>query len=485
MTFRRRLVALSGLAVAIAVAAVSIVTYLLVRDQMRARVDDELKRDVSVAFAAPPDSPLQRGGPGTDRGHAALVPGGGRKATTGALRLFLPSGPLSGRSVYAELVDRNGDVIRPRGPRTDLGSRATAQEVATGARAPFFSDLEAEGVHLRVYTAQLEHGQAIQAAQSLDDVDATLRHLATILVIVSLGGIFLAGALGYLVSRAAVTPVERLRRAAEQVASTRDLSRRIAAGGNDELAALAASFNQMLEALQGSLDAQRQLVADASHELRTPLASMRTNVEVLVHSDLLTEDERDALLADVVDQLEELTDLVGDLIDLARDADHEQEPPARVRLDLILADVAERTAARNPSVAFKLELAPAWVRAVENRIERAVTNLLDNAVKWSPPGGEIEIRVAAGELVVRDHGPGIAQEDLPRVFDRFYRSASARGLPGSGLGLAIVRQVAESAGGSVTARNAPGGGALLVLSLPRVEAPDLIPVPQRQLLPDS
>jgi two-component system sensor histidine kinase MprB len=480
MTIRRRVVALSGLAVAVAVVAVSIVTYLLVRDELRGKVDEELKHDVSETFLVPRGANLlQAGGPGTDRGHAALVPANGTDPTAQGPRLLLPSGPLGERTVYARLVEPDGHLIRPRGPGAELGEREAAREVAAGERAPFYTDIETEGVHLRVYTAQLNGGQAIQVARPLDEVDATLRHLAVILGIATLGGIGLAGGLGYLVSRAAVAPVERLRRAAEQIASTRDLSRRIETGGHDEIAALAASFNKMLGALEDSLDAQRQLVADASHELRTPLASLRTNVEVLVHSDLLSEEERRALLADLVSQLEELTDLVGDLIDLARDTEHagEHEPVTTIRLDEVAADVAEGAAARHASVSFNLDLEPVWVRATERRIDRAVANLVDNAVKWSPPGGEIDVTVRDGELTVRDHGPGIPEADLPSVFDRFYRSAGARGLPGSGLGLAIVRQVAETAGGSVVAANAEGGGALLTMRLPKVEAPDLVAAP--------
>jgi two-component system sensor histidine kinase MprB len=470
MSFRTRVGLLSGLAVAIAVAAVSILTYVLVRGELRDRVDDELRRDVSGPLAIPvfgsgDASRLRGGAPGADRGHVAPIPGGDSKASSGEPRFYLPNGPL-GRSLYAQLVDEDGEVTRPHGLRTDLGSTAPAREVAAGKRDAFFTDVETAGHHLRVYTAPLNHGQAIEVARSLDEIDSNLSQLAVILALACVGGIVLGGGLGYLVSRGAVAPVERLRAAAERVATTRDLSRRIDAGGEDEIAALAASFNQMLEALEGSLDAQRQLVADASHELRTPLASIRTNIEVLAHTDLIDEAERRELLGEVVGQLQELTVLVGDLIDLARDADHEYEPTATVRLDLVATEVAERVRAREPTVEIKLDLEPSAVRAVESQVERAVANLLDNAVKWSPPGGEVEIRVADGELSVRDHGPGIDEDDLPHIFDRFYRSAHARGLPGSGLGLAIVRHVVANAGGTVSAASAPGGGARLAITLP-------------------
>jgi two-component system sensor histidine kinase MprB len=466
VTLRGRIVLLSGLAVAIAVVAVSIVTYVLVRDELRGRVDSELQRDVSDRFdALPPGSAdlprlvVRRSAAG---GRTELVPVGGRNSRA-VQRLFLPSG-----AVYAQLVYANGDLVRPNGPHTDLPGLAEAQQVAGGERPKYFADVHVAGSHLRVFTAQIPPGRAIQVARTLDEVDNTLSDLALILGIVSLAGIGLAGALGYFVSRAAVAPVERLQRAAEQVANTHDLSRRIDASGTDELAALARSFNLMLNALESSLDAQRQLVADASHELRTPLASLRTNIEVLSRSEGIGVEERRALLVDVIDQLEELTELVGDLVELARDAEHEQEPPEVVRLDLIVADAIERRRATAGDVGFDVESEPSPVRAVERRLERAVANLLDNAVKWSPPGSRIEVRVADGELSVRDHGPGIADEDLPHIFDRFYRSAAARGLPGSGLGLAIVRQVAETQNGSVTVTNADGGGTIFTLGMPAV-----------------
>ena len=480
MTFRRRVVLLSGLAVAVAVAGVSIVTYLLVSAELRGRIDTELRRDVTETFAVPllsssnpPRLEIRRDAEG---GRPALVPAAnaGRAA---AVRLYLPGGPLGGRSVYAQLVDSDGRLIRPRGPRTDLPGLAAAREVASGDAPPSFTDVEAFGSHLRVYTAQIEPGRAIQVARPLGEVDDTLQQLAVILLLVSLGGIALAGGLGLFVSRAAVAPVERLRRAAEQVATTRDLSRRIESTGNDEIAALASSFNLMLNALESSVDAQRQLVADASHELRTPLASMRTNIEVLTHSDLLPADERRELLADVVSQLEELTGLVGDLVDLARDAEHELEPATVVRLDIAVAEAVDRVRPRAGTVEFELDASPTRVRAVERRVERAISNLLDNAVKWSPPGATVEVRVADGEVSVRDHGPGIDENDLPHVFDRFYRSATARGLPGSGLGLAIVRQVADDGGGSVAAENAEGGGARLVLRLPAAVEAAPVPTP--------
>jgi two-component system sensor histidine kinase MprB len=287
----------------------------------------------------------------------------------------------------------------------------------------------------------------------------------------------LAAGLGYIVSRAALSPVARLSAAAEQVAATHDLSRRIDPGGGDELGRLAESFNSMLTELEASLGAQRQLVADASHELRTPLTSLRTNIEVLASSEHLPEEQRERLLADVIGQLGELTALVGDLVDLARGAEPRDQPPARLRLDLLVETAVERAQARAPSVRFRLDADPCTVNGVTPALERAIGNLLDNAAKWSPPEGTVEVSVTAdGEVSVRDHGPGIDAEDLPYVFDRFYRSTAARNLPGSGLGLAIVRQIIEAAEGSVEAEAHPGGGAVLRVRLSAVRTEEPVAV---------
>ena len=238
--------------------------------------------------------------------------------------------------------------------------------------------------------------------------------------------------------------------------ATRDLSQRIATPGKDELGRLAGSFNSMLSALDDSLRSQTQLIADASHELRTPLTSLRTNVEVLQRGTGLPEDERARILAEIRSQAEELTELLGDLLDLSR-TEHVQPEP--VQLDEVVASAIDRTRRGANGVGFNTRLEPTTIDGVPNRLERAVANLLENAVKWSPDDGRVDVELENGELLVRDHGPGIDPEDLDRVFDRFYRAPAARGVPGSGLGLAIVRQVVEEHGGSVSAENAPDGGA--------------------------
>ena len=217
----------------------------------------------------------------------------------------------------------------------------------------------------------------------------------------------------------------------------------------------------MLAALDESQKVQQQLIADASHELRTPLTAHRANIELLARPDLPIE-QRQRVLGAAVRSTERLSALVGDLIQAARDGRSvdAREPLA---LDELVAAAVERAQHRASELRFERRLEPCRVLGACSRLERAVDNVLDNAIKWSPPGGTVEIRLADGRLTVRDHGPGIAEADLPHVFDRFYRAAAARALPGSGLGLAIVKQTVDDHGGSVTVANADGGGVLLTL----------------------
>ena len=318
-------------------------------------------------------------------------------------------------------------------------------------------------MHLRVLTTPLRGGLALQIARPLDEVDSVLSRLRLLLVLVSLAGIALAAALGLLVTRTATTPVRRLIGTAEEIAATGDFTRRVETAGGDELARLGEAFNQMLAVLERSLGAQRQLVADASHELRTPLTSLRTNVELLA-SGRLADGERAAALEAAGVQVEELTVLVADLVELGRDG--EQPPELEdVRLDLLVADAVQRAQRHAPGVRFELDAEEVTVRGEADRLHRAVSNLLDNAVRWNPPDEPVEVTVRDGEITVRDHGPGVPEEERSRVFDRFYRAPDARGTPGSGLGLAIVRRVAEIHHGSATAEEASGGGALLRLKL--------------------
>ncbi len=451
MSYRRRLMMSAALAVALAVALASVATYVFVRAQLRDSVDDGL-RSLSERVATAPeprDSPQRR----------QLDPEQERRE----FLLLLPSSPLGEQAGYAQVVSSAGNIQPPPNQQAllDAGPRVVA--VAQGDADPFFYDSELNGTDVRVYVAQFAEGQALQAARSLEDVNATMRRLAVVLALVSLAGIVLAALLGGLVGSSAMRPVRRLMRGTRYVAATQDLSRRVEAVGDDELAGLARSFNAMLEALAESRRAQRQLVADASHELRTPLATVQANVELLSRAGELPPQERVELREDLLSQLRELTRLVGDLVELARERPPESDLEELDLAELVAACV-ERARGRGH---FETSLRPSPVRADRARLDRAVTNLLDNARKWSPDDGTVHVTVADGELVVRDEGPGIDAADRPYVFDRFYRSAESRRLPGSGLGLAIVRQVAEMHGGAAWA--APpreGSGAELHLRLP-------------------
>jgi len=438
MSVRARLALVAAAAVALAILTASFVIYFVVRNQLRATLDDSLQTTAGQLLTSPAH----------DFEHFAT-----------------PAGELGGAKVYPQGVDATGKVY-PTSPNAEVRLPVSNNviAVARGERGAFFSDVDVQGTHLRVLTFPYGRGGAVEVARSMTEVDHSLGRIKNLLVLIAGGGIAIAAALGLAVSRAALAPVRRLTAATENVTETGDLSDRIEVDGRDELSRLAASFNAMLGALQESSRAQRQLVADASHELRTPLTSLRTNIEVLASERTLPAGERERLLTDVVEQLSEMTTLISELIDLAR-GEQQAAEPEEVRLDLVASEAVERARRNRPAVTFTTNLQESTVQGVPSTIERAVANLLDNAAKWSPPGGDVEVAVRDGEISVRDHGPGIEEEDLPYVFDRFYRSRSARGRPGSGLGLAIVRQVAVAHGGEVVAEPADGGGTRMTLRL--------------------
>jgi two-component system sensor histidine kinase MprB len=437
MSFRARLALVAAAAVALAIIGASFVVYFVVKDELRSPIDDNLRQSAQRIQHSPPDE-LLRG-------------------------LYHLRSELGGAPGYLQVVKPNGGLVLFGGDTTSLPVSDRDIQVARGEAGTVLRDAHVRGVHVRMITFPVQ-GAAIQVVRSLTETDRSLGRIENYLILISGGGIAIAAALGLVVSRAALTPVRRLTAATETVTETGDLSQRIDASGRDELTRLAASFNTMLGALEESTRAQRQLVADASHELRTPLTSLRTNIEVLASDRRLPPGERERLLKDVVEQLGEMTTLISELIDLARGEQHTAEPE-EVRLDLVAADAVERARRNQPAVTFVTDLEESVVHGVPSTIERALANLLDNAAKWSPPGGDVEVGVRDGTVTVRDHGPGIDEEDLPYVFDRFYRASSARGLPGSGLGLAIVRQVAEAHGGAVVAEGAEGGGTRVVLRL--------------------
>ncbi|HKJ36483.1 MAG TPA: HAMP domain-containing sensor histidine kinase [Solirubrobacterales bacterium] len=464
MSFRRRLTLLSAAAVAVAIALVAASSYLLVRSELRSQIDDSLAERASMASAAAErfGAPPGIGPGGGDRpGFDGIAPG--RPGGPG------PGGELGGPETAGQIVAADGSIIESRGlGDAELPTELAVELLATDERGPVLSDESVEGASLRVASVVIAPDAALQLARSLEEVDSALSRLASILALIAIGGIGVAAALGTVVAGAALAPVRRLTETSEEVARTEDLTQRIEVDGDDELARLGHSFNEMLAALERSVGAQKQLVADASHELRTPLTSLRTNIETLARRPDMPSADRELLLADLESELGELGRLVDDIVDLARDGSEATSEPVELRLDELVAACVER-ARRRPGPEIRAELAPTLLRGDPERLDRAVGNLLNNALKWAPEGGEVAVTLADGVLSVDDDGPGIADADLPHVFDRFYRAAGARGTPGSGLGLAIVRQVAELHGGDVRAGRSAAGGARFELELPAAE----------------
>ncbi|MGW0732205.1 sensor histidine kinase [Streptomyces sp. NPDC002851] len=369
-------------------------------------------------------------------------------------------------------ADRADDPAKP----FLLPVTAPTRQVASGQLAPYYKNFTFEGHPARMYTTTFGTGEAVQVALRADIADRGVHQAATLLSAVGAAGVLLGAGLGYWVSRSGLAPVTRLTATAERIAATRDPRHRIELpqgppAREDEVTRLAATFNTMLGELEQSVTAQRRLVADASHELRTPLTALRTNAELLARADRLTAAQRDRAAAALTRQLREVTGLVNDLIELARD---EEPHPLLEPVDLpaLVRHAVDTAGSHWPRTPFTLSIDDAaaaegaTLPGVPSRLSRLLTNLLDNAAKFSPPGAPVEIRLTTAELTVRDHGPGIAPEDLPHVFDRFYRAESARALPGSGLGLAMARQIARAHGADLTAQQAPGGGALFRLTLP-------------------
>ncbi|KOV14411.1 histidine kinase, partial [Streptomyces sp. XY413] len=368
----------------------------------------------------------------------------------------------------AEVVPADpSDDPRPPG---QLPVAPAARKVAAGRHAPYYTNITVAGHPARMLTTDYAGGRALQVALRADTVRDGIEEAARWLVLTAAAGVLLAALLGYWVSRTGLAPVARLTATAERIAATRDARHRIELpppGREDEITRLATSFNTMLAELEQSIAAQRRLVADASHELRTPLTALRTNAELLARADRLTPDQRERASAALGRQLREVTGLVGDLIELARD-EEPQPLVEQVRLGTLVEHCAQAARTHWPAVPFHVRVPaePVVVPGVPARLSRLLGNLLDNAAKFSPAGLPVEVDLTAAapgrgpELTVRDHGPGISPQDLPHVFDRFYRAGTARALPGSGLGLAMARQIARAHAADLTAEPAPGGGAL-------------------------
>ncbi len=448
MSLRGRMVLFTAVAVALAVVLSASACYLAVQSSMRARIDHQLQTQVALIAAGP----TARGYPPIHRPHPGAIP----------FPVHLPQPSLQTEGDLA-LLSESGAIYQRPGDRTRMAVTAHDLAVARGQAKAYFRDGMAGNTPIRVYVAPAGKGHAVVAVQSLADLNGTLHDLAEILIAIAIAGVALAGLLGLFVARAAAAPVHLLRRAAEHVRSTGDLSGRINVAGTDDLGRLGQSFNDMLGALADSQRAQRQLVADASHELRTPVATIRTNLEVLARNPDLPAEDRVPLLEDLIGESAELGTLIEDLLESARESDV-AEPFSAIPLDALVASELERWGRRHPGAVLVPSLEPTVISGRERRLRRALANLLDNAIKWSPPGAPIEVAVRDATLTVRDHGLGFTTKDLPHVFDRFYRAPTARTVPGSGLGLSIVQKVAEEHGATVGAANAADGGAVVTLS---------------------
>jgi two-component system sensor histidine kinase MprB len=445
VSLRARLILGTAAALLVAITAGLLAAYFVVQGQLRGEIDRSL-----TALAAP----IAR------RTGEAPRPHGSRP-----LRFSRPRTPatLGGAPGYFQLVSASGKTRLPANEKVHLPIDKAAA-VAAGRHAAYFTDATVSGIHLRIYTSRVDSQSAVQIARPLTETDESLARIRLLFLFVSVVAVAIAATLGLLVARATLRPVKRLTKDAERIAATRDLSERTDQTRSDELGRLAVAFNTMLDALTGSISAQRQLVADASHELRTPLTTIRTNLEVIELHDEMPADDRRRILAEATEELRELTHLIDELVELAH-GDSQPLTTEATRLDLIAEDAVSATTRRSNRV-IRLDASPTVVEGAPSALNRAITNLLDNAVKWSPPEVPIEVTVGEGAISVRDHGPGIAADDLPHIFDRFYRAVTARTLPGSGLGLAIVRQIAEAHGGTITAEAATGGGTRFTLRLP-------------------
>ncbi|ATY12290.1 sensor histidine kinase [Amycolatopsis sp. AA4] len=368
-------------------------------------------------------------------------------------------------------------IVRADQPAPDPGSPANlpvtaeTREVAAGRLDRTFSDAVVRGHPLRLLAAPLGEGRALQVGVRADGVEQSLSRIRMILLGAGVAGILLAAVLGYFVARAGLRPLTAIARTSKRIAETRDPGVRIEARGNDEIAQLARTFNAMLAALEESLTAQRRLVADASHELRTPLTSLRSDIDLLALSGPLEPEKQDRILKRIHRQFAGMTQLVADLIELAR-GDEPDTEPEDVRLDVLAKRAVADAAGHWPSVRFRTELEPAVVEGNPETLRSAVANLLDNAAKFGEAGDTVSVELRDGVLTVRDEGPGIAAEELPKIFDRFYRGPSARSRPGSGLGLAIVAKTARAHDARISVDSPPGGGTAISIAFPDAETPE-------------
>jgi two-component system sensor histidine kinase MprB len=475
LTLRTRLTVITAFAVAIVVVTVSMSCWWLIRIRLYQQLDTQLRSDAQTAVqmnlrGQTPDDVVRTllttdqplGDWRDDAGPPPIVvrfldPAGAVTATSSGTQALGPSGPA-----VAEIAAAGtGSVIGSAGP----------------------------GKHFYEMITVADPGGAVQIARRSGAIEDTLTLLGALLTAIGLTGAAGAGLIGWTVAKAGLRPVDLLTDAVEKVARTHDLDGKITVSGHDEIARLAEAFNGMLAALGASRAAQKRLVQDAGHELGTPLTSLRNNIELLIHAEeqrdsgrVLSSEDRARLLTDLGVQVTELTALTTELVALAAES-ADPEPFEPLDLAEVVTGAVDRARVRWPTTVFTVDTVPANRAGQPAALERAVLNLLDNAGKWSPPGGTVQVRLAVrfdvspggesddsggvAELTVTDAGPGIAEQDRAKVFERFYRATAARSMPGSGLGLAIVAQTVAAHEGTATVDDAPvGPGARLRVRLP-------------------
>ncbi|MGW3494574.1 sensor histidine kinase [Streptomyces sp. NPDC001020] len=470
LPLRSRLALLVAAAVAFGVAAVSVSCWFVVQGKLYEQVDSNLRNT---------SQPVRAGGLATVLGNCTTTPSPqddrGPQPRTYYTQVITASGDSCVYPNSAGLVHvASSDTEIARNPTRGVGVLRNGTDSKGNAVRVLTTPLVSEGPA----GPQLYQDYALLVAYPLQDTKKTLGDLALILLVVSGLGVVGAGAVGLAVARAGLRPVDKLTEAVEHIARTEDLTTRIPVDehSEDEIARLSRSFNSMTSALASSHELQQQLIADAGHELRTPLTSLRTNIELLTRSEEtgrpLPAEDRRALLASVKAQMTELSSLIGDLQELSRPEKGQHTGKLQVLAwQDIVESALDRARLRGPELTISTDLKPWYVRAEPSALERAIVNILDNAVKFSPDGGTVEVSLTDGLLTVRDHGPGIAAEELPYVFDRFWRSPSARALPGSGLGLSIVARTVQQAGGEVALTPAEGGGTVATVRLPGAPTP--------------
>jgi two-component system, OmpR family, sensor histidine kinase MprB len=443
MTLRNRLSVAAALLVLIVVAAVSSVLYLFYAASLHSRLDATLVDTTQQASGI-----IQRI---KESGAASeSEPDFSRPISVGGVQVQLLLRPVAGQSTLFGPLDRR-----------DI-------EVAQQTQPAYLTTVRQDGRQYRVYTAALPGnvGGLVRTGQAANADDSQLRRAATLLAALTILAAGTTYGTARLTAGRLLRPIADLTAAAEHITETRDPTAHLgfATDRDDEVGRLAASFATMLGVLHDSHTAQRQLIADASHELRTPLTSLSTNLDLLEDGAGVADPQAPALVRAAREQATELSQLITDLLDLARY--HETAPHREtVSLDQLTGEAVHRIRQRSPHADITTDLQPCLVYADPASIDHAITNLIDNAIKWTPPGGVVHVAVAAARASVTDHGPGINDDDLPRIFERFYRAPTAQGKPGAGLGLAIVSTIAHANNGAVEVRTGPTGSTF-TLTLP-------------------